>query len=81
MTTLAIKTEYVASLADALAWASTAVDGEYLVHYEDTGMTDAEDPGSRCGYGDDELDTIRRALAKRDLTLTADDRGLVAKAA
>lgn len=35
---------------------------------------------ARCGYSDDELDRIRRALADRDLTLTADDRGLVAQA-
>lgn len=71
--------EYEASLTDALSWAATATAGEYLVEYEDTGMTAEEDPGSRCGYDDAELHQIRRALAKRDLTLDADDRGLYAR--
>lgn len=71
---------YEASLTEALRWAADAEAGSYLVEYEDTGLTDAQDPGSRCGYSDDELDQIRRALGDRDLTLTADDRGLVAQA-
>jgi hypothetical protein len=71
---------YVASLADALAWARWADAGEYLVSYEETGMTDVEDPGSRCGYSDDGLDEISRVLGQRGLTLTADDCGLVAQA-
>lgn len=66
-------------LGAALAWAETAVAGEYLVEYEDTGLTEAEDPGSRCGYDDAELAQIQRALAARDLRLAADDRGLVAQ--
>jgi hypothetical protein len=72
---------YEASISDALTWAASAEDGEYLVEYEDTGMTAEQDPGSRCGYDDAELDQIRRALADRDLTLIADDRGLMALAA
>jgi hypothetical protein len=71
---------YEASISDALDWAVTADAGDYLVTYDDTGMTNAEDPGSRCGYGDDELDAIRHELGKHNLTLTADDRGLVAQA-
>ena len=73
-------TDYEASLTDALDWAVTAEPGDYLVTYEDTGMTAAQDPGSRCGYDDSELDQIRRMLGRRDLLLTADDRGLVAQA-
>lgn len=72
--------DHVASLSDALSWAASAADGDYLVEYDDTGMTDTQDPGSRCGYDDIELDQIRRALADREMTLVADDRGLVAQA-
>ena len=71
---------YVASLTSALAWARTAEAGEYLVEYEDTGMTDAEDSGSRCGYDDAEIAEIRDMLWRRSLRLVADDRGLVAQA-
>lgn len=71
---------YEASLPRALDWASDASAGEYLVEYSETGMTDVEDPGSRCGYDDSDLDAIRRALAERGLTLTSDDRGLMAQA-
>lgn len=71
---------YEASLTDAVAWAETAEAGEYLVHYEDTGLTSAEDPGSRCGYDDAELAEIGQVLGARDLRLVADDRGLVATA-
>jgi len=70
---------YVASLSTALTWAASAAAGDYLVEYEDTGMTDRDDPGSRCGYDDRGLDEIRRVLERRELTLTADDRGLVAR--
>lgn len=68
---------YEASLTEALVWAADAVVGDYLVQYEDTGMTDAEDPGSRCGYDDAELDAIRDALDERGLNLITDDRGLL----
>ncbi len=70
--------DYTADLAAALEWAGTADAGDYLVRYEDTGMTDRDDPGSRCGYGDDELDAIQRELSPRGLMLQADDVGLVA---
>jgi len=68
----------VPMVRDALLWAAAAAPGEYLIEYEDTGLTDAQDPGSRCGYDDRELDQIRAALRTRGLTLAADDRGLVA---
>lgn len=71
---------YVASLTTALSWARTAEVGEYLVEYEDTGMTDVEDPGSRCGYSDAELSEVQQVLGRRDLLLVPDDRGLVAQA-
>jgi hypothetical protein len=70
---------YVANLTDALAWARTAEAGEYLVEYEDTGMTDVEDPGSRCGYSDADHWEINRVLGRRNMMLVADDRGLVAQ--
>ncbi len=58
-------------------WARKAESGDYLVEYEDTGMTAEEDPGSRCGYDDQQLDQVGRWLRERGLKLTADDRGLV----
>jgi len=71
---------YEADMPAAREWAASASAGDYLVEYEDTGMTAEQDPGSRCGYDDQQLDEIRRILAGRDLTLEADDRGLVAAA-
>lgn len=70
--------ETTMTLTDAISWARTADAGDYLIHYEDTGLSAEEDPGSRCGFGDDELDAIRASLRGRGLTLEADDRGLVA---
>lgn len=77
---LLVQDTYEASISEALDWASTAEAGDYLVQYEDTGMSHDDDPGSRCGYDDAELAQIRDSLRERDLTLTADDRGLVAVA-
>ena len=57
----------------------TAAVGEYLITYEDSGLTAEEDPGSRCGLGDDYLAEIEAELNKRGLTLEADDVGLVAR--
>jgi hypothetical protein len=65
---------------DHRAWARTAEAGDYLRTYEDSGLSAYEDPGSRCGYDDRELDETRRILADRDLRLEADDVGLVAVA-
>lgn len=66
------------SLTDALIWATAAEVGDYLIEYEDTGLTHDEDSGSRCGFDDAELAEIHRVLSGRGLTLMADDRGLVA---
>lgn len=68
----------MATLSDAVAWALVALPGEYLIRYADSEFTDAEDPGSRCGYGDEELDAIRAALRSRGLALGSDDLGLLA---
>jgi hypothetical protein len=57
----------------------TASDGDYLITYEESGLTTEEDPGSRCGLGDDYLAEIETELRKRGLTLVADDEGLVAR--
>jgi hypothetical protein len=65
---------------DARKWALTAEAGEYLIEYDDEDCPPAEDdPGSRCGFGDDELAAIERILRDRDLTLRADDTGLCAE--
>lgn len=69
------------SMSDARKWAKTADAGEYLCEYEDVYETDeerAKDDGSMCGFGADEIAEINAILARRDLTITADDRGLVA---
>jgi hypothetical protein len=68
-------------LREALDWARTAEPGEYLAEYDGDGFDDRSDPGSRCGYGDDELDAIDTELSKRGITLAADDTGLVAREA
>ena len=67
------------TMSEAVAWARAAEAGDYLVEYEDTNMTAEEDPGSRCGFGDDELAEIERILRERDLSLEVDDVGLVAQ--
>lgn len=65
---------------DARIWALTAEAGEYLIEYDDDDCPPAdEDPGSRCGFGDDELDELGRMLRQRDLKLVADDCGLCAE--
>lgn len=71
---------YEADMPAAREWARRATAGDYLVEYKDTGTTADEDPGSRCGFDDVQLDEIRQILARRDLQLDADDRGLVAVA-
>ena len=75
-----METSSESDMTTARTWARTAVAGEYLARYLDTAMGDDADPGSRCGYGDDELAELGRILAKRDLRLVADDRGLIAMA-
>lgn len=67
------------TLAEAIRWARTAAAGDRLIDYDETGLTDAQDPGSRCGFDDAELADIEAVLRHNDLTLTADDRGLVAE--
>lgn len=66
-------------IASAMRWARAAVQGDYLITYEDSGLTDDEDPGSRCGFDDAELAEIEAELRKRGLTLLADDVGLYAQ--
>ena len=66
--------------ASDLQWAETCSAGQYLTTYEDDGLDDVSDHGSRCGRDDAALDAIKRTLRRRDLRLVADDRGLVAEA-
>lgn len=76
----AVSAAAIRSLADARVWALEAEAGDYLVEYEEDGLDEVSDPGSRCGFGDDELAEIDAILARRDLRLVADDCGLVAEA-
>ena len=62
---------------ELMTWARNATAGEYLARYEGDWLDDVSDSGSRCGYGDDQLDAAGRILRGRDLRLTANDRGLV----
>jgi hypothetical protein len=55
---------------------ATLAAGDYLSLYGDDELTDVSDPGSRCGYSDSELASIRRDLGRRGLTLSTDDRGI-----
>jgi hypothetical protein len=57
-------------------WSETVAKGEYLALYEDDDLDEVSDPGSRCGYDDATLAQVRSWLGERDLTITADDRGL-----
>jgi hypothetical protein len=57
----------------AIAWAKSAICGEYLVTYEDRSIVD--DPNGR-GYDDALLDHLDDILRTRGLTLVADDHGL-----
>jgi hypothetical protein len=66
------------TIGEAREWALECEAGDYLVEYEDDGLDEASDPGSRCGFGDDELDAIGRILSDRGMKLEADDVGLVA---
>lgn len=66
------------TLGDALRWAKTADHGDYLITWEESGLTDHEDGGSRAGFDDMELDEIGNVLARNNLTLLADDNGLYA---
>ena len=59
------------SLSEALEWARSAEAGEYLAHHE-------AKPGNSCGYSEQDLSEIKRQLRAHDLSLTADDVGLVA---
>lgn len=60
-------------------FAQSATAGEYFAQFDDDGLDEMSDPGSRCGYGDDELDDLERLLNARGLTLTTDDIGLVVR--
>lgn len=62
---------------EAVIWARTAEAGEYLARYEDDDLDDVSDSGSRCGFGDDTLSEIDSVLPRRELTLTANDVGLI----
>ena len=61
------------SLSEALEWARSAEAGEYLEHHY------GPDPKNLCGYSEQDLAEITRALRAHDLSLTADDVGLVAR--
>lgn len=65
-------------IQEAFQWAREAGAGDYLITYEDSGLSDTEDLGSRCGFDDSELAEIEGVLRGRDLKLEADDCGLVA---
>ena len=73
-------TNYKPNMAAARDWARIADAGDYLIEYKNTDLTAAQDPGSRCGFDDAQLDELKRILERRGLTLEADDRGLVAAA-
>ena len=65
----------IATLTALRTWASTAAAGDYLARYEDSG-DDVSDPGSRCGYSDEQLHAMREVLGERGRRLESDDVGL-----
>jgi hypothetical protein len=58
---------------DVPEWCVEASIGDYLAIY----WEGEKDPGSRCGWSDSSISDVRARLARRGLTLRADDRGLV----
>ena len=56
----------------SVIWEGEATDGQAAYDHAERANT-----GSRCGWGDSEIDAAQRILARSDLTLVADDRGLV----
>jgi hypothetical protein len=67
-------TNYKPNMAAARDWARIADADDYLIEYNAE-----QDPGSRCGFDDAQLDELKRILGRRGLTLEADDRGLIAE--
>ena len=58
------------ALEPALEWARTAERGDYLSYYTSR-------DSSLCGYAAQDLYQVKQVLRRRDLTLMADDLGLV----
>lgn len=69
----------IKTYAQLRKWARTVTPGEYLVTYEDTGLSEEEiiNDGSRCGYDDPTHDQINKWLGERGLCLDTDDTGLI----
>ena len=67
-------------LSEAIQWAKTAEEGDYLVYWDEDGFNSETDPDSRGGFDDAELAEIETVLRRRGLTLEADDIGLAARA-
>ena len=63
------------TMTDIRVWGRTVRAGEYLAIFDEGEA--ADDPGSRCGYADSELQAAKDALRARGLVLVADDRGLI----
>lgn len=72
-------TDPIMTANEAAIWARTAEPNEYLARFLNDNLDDVSDPGSRCGYGDDTLAAVEKALAARGLTLVATDVGLKVK--
>lgn len=73
-------TDGAMTAADACAWARGAEDGDSLIDWDESGLSDAEDRGNRAGLSDPTLDDVERILSSRGLSLEATDEGLVAVA-
>lgn len=65
--------ETPASRGAVMAWASECAEGDYLATF----AADETDPTSECGYGAVLLADVASTLRTRNLTLIADDLGLV----
>ena len=59
----------------SVVWEGEAISSEAAYRH-----AEQADTGSRCGWGDSELDEAKRILARGNLTLIADDMGLVVAA-
>lgn len=63
---------------DQVALCNAAIEGDDAAIAKCRAVLDANDSGSRCGFDDQQIADLENILGARDLTLKADDRGLVA---
>ena len=65
-------------LAEAVSWALSCEPNDYLIAFDECGVSAEDDPWCQCGFNDEELGQITYILHLRGMRLDTDDVGLVA---